>query len=313
MNIIIGIDHGNGLIKTANTQFATGVAEYREAPPIETPYTVRLGGNYFVCNSGRGPLKRDKTVDETYWYLTLAGIGAEFKLRHGGIPGDGRQDVILAAGLPLTYPKEDRLAMRKYLMRGEVNFWFGNKHHKINIKEVMIFPQGYSAIMAQINDLMNEPTVHVIDIGSWTVDAITLNNGLPNMDRARSLEFGVARCIDEIIEQVRRNTKKSITQEQIESILWPSHERSIKMPPDIVDEIKRQAGKYIENILDKLLEAGFDTLSVVSVFIGGGAHLVNQYYNQDKLFYPIYVPNVKSNALGYEMAAAAALKKKKSR
>ncbi len=316
--LCIGVDPGNGFFKTRSAVIKTGVAEYKEAPPIETPYTVRIGKNYYVCNSGRGPLKRDKTIDETYWYLTLAGIGAELKNRKIVIPTGERQDIILAAGLPLTYPKEDRLLMRKYLMRGQVNFWFERTHYKINIKDVMIFPQGYAAIMTQINDFMNEPIVNIVDIGSWTVDVLTLNRGIPNMDRARSLEYGVTRCIDEIIEQVRRKTKKSITQEQIEAVLWPSDEINIKIPDNICDEIKYQAGKYIANVVNKLIEAGFDVFSVYTVFIGGGAYLVEQYFNQADLFYPLYIPDVKSNALGNEIAAEAAikamaLKKKKNR
>lgn len=312
MSTIIGIDHGNGLIKTAHDQFSTGVAQYNEAPPIETPYMVRIDNKYYVCDSGRGALKLDKTKDKSYWYLTLAGIGIELQKRKIASPLHNPEEIIIAAGLPLTYPKDDRSELRKYLLKGEVDFWFGGRHHKILIKEVYVYPQGYSAIMNIIKDYSNEPIINVIDIGSWTVDAIAINKGgVPNMDKARSLEYGVIRCIEETIEQVRRKTKKSITQEQIEAVLWSK--KPVIMPPEIKNEIHAQTEKYVGELIDKLKENGFDTASVPAIFIGGGAGLVKQYNKKNSFFYPVFVGDIKSNAIGYEIMAAAALKKKKGK
>lgn len=311
MSTIIGIDHGNGLIKTAHSQFSTGIAEYYDAPPIETPYTIRIGSMYYACNSGRGRLQLNKTEKETYWYLTLAGIGAE--LRHRGIttPIGTREEIILAAGLPLTYPKDDRLRMRDYLKRGETNFWFDGHYYRINIKNVMIFPQGYSAIMSRIKELSKEAEVNVIDIGSWTVDAITIIRGVPNLDRARSFEYGVIRGFDEIIEKVRRNTKKSIGQEQIEAVLWPQEGIGGLIPAEVRNEIKKEAQRYVANLIDMLTEGGFYASSVPTVFIGGGAFLVKELYEQKSFLYPMYIEDVKANAEGYEIMVAAARQKKK--
>ncbi len=312
MSTIIGIDHGNGLIKTAHDQFSTGVAVYNEVPPIETQYMVRVDNKYYVCNSGRGPLKLDKTKDETYWHLTLAGIGTELQKRKIASPPHKPKEIIIAAGLPLTYPKDDRTELRKYLMNGEVDFWFGGKHYKVIIKDVYVYPQGYSAIMNIIKDYANEPIINVIDIGSWTVDAITVGKGgAPNMDKARSLEYGVIRCMEEIIEQVRRKTKKSITQEQIEAVLWSK--KPVIMPPDIKNEIHVQTAKYVGELIEKLQENGFDTASAPAIFIGGGAGLVKQYNKKNNFFYPVFVSDIKSNAIGYEIMAAASIKKNKGK
>lgn len=38
-----------------------------------------------------------------------------------------------------------------------------------------------------------------------------LDHVVPNAATCRSLEFGVIRCMDEIMEQVRRNTGLSVT------------------------------------------------------------------------------------------------------
>ena len=46
-----------------------------------------------------------------------------------------------------------------------------------------------------------------------------LDNAVPNAATCRSLELGVIRCMDEIREQVRRNTGLSVTETQIERVL----------------------------------------------------------------------------------------------
>ena len=62
----------------------------------------------------------------------------------------------------------------------------------------------------------------LIDIGGWTVDLMRLDNAVPNAGTCRSLELGVIRCMDEILEQVRRNTGLSVTETQIERVLGGS-------------------------------------------------------------------------------------------
>ena len=69
-----------------------------------------------------------------------------------------------------------------------------------------LFPQGYSALALYPEYLKNEPSVLLVDIGGWTVDLMRLDNAVPNASTCRSLELGVIRCMDEILEQVRRNT-----------------------------------------------------------------------------------------------------------
>ena len=47
----------------------------------------------------------------------------------------------------------------------------------------------------------------LIDAEGWTVDLMRLDNAVPNETTCRSLELGVIRCIDETMEQVRRDTR----------------------------------------------------------------------------------------------------------
>ena len=74
--------------------------------------------------------------------------------------------------------------------------------------------------------------------------------------------------MDEILEQVRRNTGLSITETQVERILQG---KSCSMPAEVVSLIEKQGRLYIEKILSAITEAGFDLRAVPSIFMGGGA------------------------------------------
>lgn len=100
-----------------------------------------------------------------------------------------------------------------------MRFLYESELYEITIKDVKLFPQGYSALALHPEYLKNEPSVLLVDIGGWTVDLMRLDNAVPNAATCRSLELGVIRCIDETAEQVRRNTGLSVTETQIERVL----------------------------------------------------------------------------------------------
>ena len=130
------------------------------------------------------------------------------------------------------------------------------------------------------------------------MDLMRLDNSVPNAATCRSLELGVIRCMDEIREQVRRNTGLSVTETQIERVL---HGKPSSMPAEVVSLIEKQGRLYIEKILSAITEAGFDLRAVPSVFMGGGAAIFkHRVSDQDRLCCPIYLTDVHANAAGYE-------------
>ena len=125
-----------------------------------------------------------------------------------------------------------------------------------------------------------------------------LDNAVPNAATCRSLELGVIRCMDEILEQVRRNTGLSITETQVERILQG---KSCSMPAEVVSLIEKQGRLYIEKILSAITEAGFDLRAVPSIFMGGGAAIFqHRVSTQDRLCRQIYLTDIHANAAGYE-------------
>ena len=294
--IIIGVDHGYAAMKTAHFSFPTGLVEYEHEPYTQKD-VLEYGGKYYVVGSARQPLQRDKTRTEDYYLLTLAAIAKELDYRSM----ERTAEVLLAAGLPLTSFGRDKKKFRDYLLRDgkPVYFRYEGRDYTVRFTDVMLFPQGYAAVLTQ-TELLDEPSVIVADIGGWTVDLMRLDNRIPNAATCRSLELGMIRCLDEIAEQVRRSLNLSLTSVQIENVLRGS--------PDSMDDrvkaiIQREAGSYARRILSAIAEAGLDCRAMPVVFLGGGAGLMKRYLPQGSVLRPVILDDNKLNAQAYERLA----------
>ena len=234
--MIIGINHhGYYAIKTKQVCFPTGLMRYTYEP--YTMQNVLQYGGAIMCVGRGGRLSvKDKTANDNYYLLTLAALAQEIRKRKG----ERTAKVVLAAGLPLAGFGREKQKFKEYLFRKEqpVRFFYEGERYEIQIEEdVKLFPQGYSALALYPEYLKDEPSVLLVDIGGWTVDLMRLDNAVPNAATCRSLELGVIRCIDEILEQVRRNTGLSITETQVERILQG---KSCSMPAEVVSLIEKQ-------------------------------------------------------------------------
>ena len=291
--MVIGIDHGYYAIKTKQVCFPTGIIRY-EYEPYTMQNVLQYQGEYYVCGTGRQTLVKDKTANDNYYLLTLAALAQEIRKRKG----ERTAKVVLAAGLPLTGFGREKQKFKEYLFQKQlIRFLYEGERYEIQIEDVKLFPQGYSALALYPEYLKDEPSVLLVDIGGWTVDLMRLDNAVPNAATCRSLELGVIRCMDEIREQVRRNTGLSVTETQIERVL---RGKPSSMPAEVVSLIERQGRLYIEKILSAITEAGFALRAVPSVFMGGGAaffkHRVSE---QDRLWRPKNLTDVHANAAGY--------------
>ena len=292
--MVIGIDHGYYAIKTKQVCFPTGIIRY-EYEPYTMQNVLQYQGEYYVCGTGRQTLVKDKTANDNYYLLTLAALAQEIRKRKG----ERTAKVVLAAGLPLTGFGREKQKFKEYLFQKQlIRFLYEGERYEIQIEDVKLFPQGYSALALYPEYLKDEPSVLLVDIGGWTVDLMRLDNAVPNASTCRSLELGVIRCMDEILEQVRRNTGLSVTETQVERILQG---KPCSMPAEVVSLIEKQGRIYVEKILSAITEAGFDLRAVPSVFMGGGAAIFqHRVSEQDRLCRPIYLTDGHANAAGYE-------------
>ena len=242
MSIIIGIDHGYYAIKTAHCSFPAGLTSYGEHEPYTRQGLLEFGGCFFVCGSGRQPIQRDKTVNDNYYLLTLAAIANEIHQR--GLPPEC--SVRIAAGLPLTSFGRDKPKFKDYLLRSKqpVNFRFEGVEYRITIEEVAVFPQGYAALMTETGLLQDEPSMLLMDLGGWTVDLMRIDNAIPAADTAHSLELGMIRCVDDIREQVRRETGLSLT--DLQKSKRASVEKKIKTAQHALERFEGEILKCLD-------------------------------------------------------------------
>lgn len=169
---IIGIDHGYGNIKTANTITLTGVIPSANRPAFGSNI-LRCDGMYYGCGEGHKAFISDKSSDNDYYLLTLMGVAKE--LRRAGI---SEADVYLAAGLPLTWVKSQRREFTNYLMRNErVEFEFNDRLYKLRFVGCSVFPQGYTAVIDRLSEMRG---VNMLaDIGNGTMNIMYITNTRP--------------------------------------------------------------------------------------------------------------------------------------
>lgn len=292
--IIIGVDHGYAAMKTAHFSFPTGLVEYEHEPYTQKD-VLEYDGKHYVVGSARQPLQRDKTRTEDYYLLTLAAIAKELDYR--GM--ERTAEVLLAAGLPLTSFGRDKKKFRDYLLRDgkPVYFRYEGRDYTVRLTDVMLFPQGYAAVLTQ-TELLDEPSVIVADIGGWTVDLMRLDNRIPNAATCRSLELGMIRCLDEISEKARQMFGVSMTDVQIESILRGG---TVSVDDRIRAVIHTQAGQYVQDLLSAIMESGLDVRAMPAIFLGGGAALLKRHTSAlEGPCRPLILDDVCLNAKGYE-------------
>lgn len=284
--MIIGIDHGYYAIKTRHCSFPAGLTCYGSHEPYTRQNVLEVDGQFYVYGTGRQPVRRDKTENDTYYLLTLAALAQEIKARSA----PNECPVKIAAGLPLTSFGRDKPKFRQYLLRSQpVQFRFGGTEYKITVEDVALFPQGYAALLTDPDLLLDEPSLLLMDIGGWTVDLMRIDNARPVAETAHSLEFGMIRCIDAVREHMRRETGLSLTDAQIEQML-AGGPCSLG---DTVREIVRQQGRaYTERLFALVTEAGFDLRALPTVMLGGGAGIVQRHVGpKDGLCRATFLPD----------------------
>ena len=134
---IIGIDHGYGNLKTANTVTSSGVKVYDYEPPFKKD-VLEYDGKYICIGENHKSFTADKTTDMDNYYLTLYGIAQELSLA-----GITESHVHLAVGLPLMWYSEQRESFAEYLRQNEyVEFVYNGKIYHIHIDSISVYPQG---------------------------------------------------------------------------------------------------------------------------------------------------------------------------
>ena len=130
--VIIGIDHGNGNIKTKNTVFPCGFVKQTTKPAkVFSKDVLKYQGNYFILTDTKFPYKTDKTKDEDYFILTLFAIAKEAEKTNINLYG---KDIVLSVGLPPAHLEKQSERFRKYFERRAsegINFEYNDKKYLV--------------------------------------------------------------------------------------------------------------------------------------------------------------------------------------
>lgn len=287
--LVIGVDHGYGNMKTRNTVFKSGVKKYSEDPAIATN-VLQLDGMYYVIGESHKVFIANKNADDDYYILTLAAVAKELELR------DLRSaDVILAVGLPLHWMSKQKDSFRDYLMRSrEVSYRYCGQYYHIRICDVAIYPQGYAAIAASLQDYKG---VHMLaDIGNGTMNTLVITNGRPVSDKKYTDKIGVHECVKKIMNEVQAECGKIPDESVIEDFLISG---TSEVSERIQAVMHREAVKYSEMIFDKLSEYEYDPELVKLHIIGGGGCLIRNFGKNDVNSVEI-IEDICATAKGYE-------------
>ena len=297
--MVIGIDHGYGNIKTANTVTPTGITAYSTEPTF-SGNILFYDGTYYRMGEGHKEFISDKAMDNDFYLFTLMAIARELSQQ-----GITEADVHIAAGLPLTWVKTQREVFRRYLMRNShVEYVFRGKQYKIRIVGCSVFPQGYTAI---INNLPEMTGVNMLaDIGNGTMNIMYINNKKPVESKCYTEKLGANQCMiaaqnaimdklgvkidDTIIEQVIRYGKADISEKYLSCIVSVCRE-------------------YCRTIFETLRKYEYNPDLMRLYVTGGGGCIVRNFGEYDKSRVNI-IDDICATAKVYEQLAYSMLKKR---
>ena len=294
---IIGIDHGYGNMKTANHCFPTGILGY-DQEPLFTRDMLVYEGRYYLIGEGHKEFRAEKSKDEDYYLLTLAAIATELKDE-----GLTEAEVIIAAGLPLTWTSFQKKDFAAYLsQKEEVSFTYQKIDYHIRIASVRIYPQGYAAVAENAAGMKGLSMV--ADIGNGTMNTLYLVNGRPQSGKMYTEKFGTYQCTLAIREVFMEKTSREINDFLIDEVL---REGTADIPASDLRILKTAAAEYVKEIFRRLREHGYDENTMTLYITGGGGCLIRNFgkVNADRVK---FTEDICAAAKGYEYMAELQLK-----
>lgn len=296
--LIVGIDHGYGNIKTANTVTPTGITKL-DAAPTFTKNTLFFESNYYLIGEGHKEYLADKWEDEDNYIFTLMGIARE--LNREGITS---ADVQLAVGLPLTWVNRQREDFRKYMLQRErVDFKYEDKLYSVRIIGCSVFPQGYAAVVPNLKDMTGLNML--ADIGNGTVNIMKINNRKPITTQSYTEKMGVNECVKAASNAMMNKLGVTVDETIIQNMIRFG---KADIDSEYAEVLRQAISEYAESIFALLRKYEYDPKMMRLYITGGGGKLIENFGSYDKDRVTI-IGNICASAKGYEEFAIVQLKK----
>ena len=296
---IIAVDHGYGNIKTANTVMPTGITAY-ETEPIFTGNILEYNGTYYRIGEGHKEFIPDKAMDEDYYLLTLMAVAMELN-----VFSIQEADVHLAAGLPLTWIRNQREEFRSYLLQNpEVSYRFNNKDYHIRFVGCSLYPQGYPAIVNLLSALKG--TNLLADIGNGTMNILYINNKKAQESRCWTEKLGVNQCMIAAKNAILDRFGVKIEESTVEQVL---RFKAADISTPYLDCITAVARQYVADIFATLRKYEYNPDLMRLYVVDGGGCLIRNFGTYDESRVTI-LDDICATAKGYEYLALMSLKRR---
>lgn len=291
---IIAIDHGWSNIKTVNTVFTTAVKRIANEPGI-FDNILQYEGKYYSVGGKRLEVKDTKVTDDSFYLLTLAAMAKELKIR-----GKYSADIFLSVGLPLTRFGAEKENFIKYLsQKREVVFKFEKQTYRVNLVKVSVFPQCYAAVADRMAQYDRKHIV--VDIGSWTMDLMTIKNMKPELSECDTRPMGLITCMHAINKECVAKYNCEIDESELEYIMKTG---ICNMDDKYAEVVEGEIRKFASKVFNTLREFNINLDITPITFVGGGATVMKIYGGMDSKNIN-YIEDIKANAKGFEYLAKA--------
>ncbi|MGN0413930.1 MAG: hypothetical protein ACI4FX_00385 [Agathobacter sp.] len=295
---IIGFDNGYQFGKTANQIFDNGVYAMGKVEPSIQEHSLKYDRKYYKVGEGRAAITEDKISDENARLLTMIAIAKELSLE-----GVQNADVILAVGLPFSdYGREKKRLIEYYNQKAMLKYEFEGIRYDVDIRQVFVFPQCYSAISPRLGNMKEDYLI--VDIGSKTTDIVYLKRGLPVESKSVTIEKAMVKWMRQIQGSLQVQYGKNIPESEILKVIL---RQNSFLPRVQANHVRDMIREQIHGLELELEEREYDLDYTNIIYVGGGAVAVKNFSeNRPNIAYDC---DIHANAKGYEFLAYQIVKK----
>ena len=295
---IIGFDNGYQFGKTANQIFDNGVYTMGKVEPSIQEHSLKYDRKYYKVGEGRAAITEDKISDENARLLTMIAIAKESSLE-----GVQKADVILAVGLPFSnYGREKKRLIEYYNQKPMLKYEFEGIRYDVDIRQVFVFPQCYSAISPRLGNMKEDYLI--VDIGSKTTDIVYLKRGLPVESKSVTIEKAMVKWMRQIQGSLQVQYGKNIPESEILKVILRQNSFLPRVQANHVRDMIREQIHGLELELEER-EYNLDYTNII--YVGGGAVAVKNFSEHRPNI--AYDCDIHANAKGYEFLAYQIVKK----
>lgn len=295
--VIVAVDNGNGNTKTEHCVFKTGLDKYNSEPTVTKDF-YKINGGYYVAGENHMVYQANKTENDECFILTMIAVVKELEYRH-----IKSAKVVLAVGLPIAWCNtESKDEFKNYMKKQPVvDVEYGSEKYHIEVEDVLVYPQGFSAVFGRHD--MNGFNM-IVDIGDGTIDIMRIENGKPIESSLHTEKKGIGTCMKEIRQELSKIHKDDFPEQVIEPLLRFGCNNLNTKEADIT---KRIASSYAAQIIKTLKSVGYNDSYMNLYIVGGGGCILKNFSDITNNNNVHVIGDICANAKGYAFLAAKKL------